>query len=158
MKKLLTLCVIHQSPRVLLAMKKRGFGTGKWNGYGGKVKEDESILDATKRELQEESGIIGNDFELLGILTFQFKDNLDELLEMHIFRLNSFQGEPQETEEMRPQWFSQGDIPYNEMWCADQLWLPSFLEGKKFTGHFLYESHGSDIILEHKINFTDNLI
>ena len=28
MKKLLTLCVIHEHPRVLLGMKKRGFGVG----------------------------------------------------------------------------------------------------------------------------------
>ena len=25
------------SREVLLGMKKRGFGTGKWNGFGGKV-------------------------------------------------------------------------------------------------------------------------
>ncbi|MEK7607017.1 MAG: DNA mismatch repair protein MutT, partial [Patescibacteria group bacterium] len=36
-RKLLTLCFIHQSPRILLGMKKRGFGAGRWNGFGGKV-------------------------------------------------------------------------------------------------------------------------
>jgi hypothetical protein len=29
MKKLLTLCIVHQGDRVLLGMKKRGFGDGK---------------------------------------------------------------------------------------------------------------------------------
>jgi hypothetical protein len=37
MKKLLTLCIVHQNDKVLLGMKKRGFGMGRWNGFGGKV-------------------------------------------------------------------------------------------------------------------------
>ena len=28
---------------ILLGMKKRGFGVGKYNGFGGKVEKDESI-------------------------------------------------------------------------------------------------------------------
>lgn len=35
--KILTLLLIHQQPRILLAMKKKGFGKGKYNGFGGKV-------------------------------------------------------------------------------------------------------------------------
>ena len=34
--------LILKQKKILLAMKKRGFGSGKWNGYGGKVKENES--------------------------------------------------------------------------------------------------------------------
>ena len=37
-------------------MKKRGFGEGKWNGFGGKVEEGETILQAALRELKEECG------------------------------------------------------------------------------------------------------
>jgi hypothetical protein len=39
-----TLCLIidKDKKRILLAMKKRGFGVGKYNGFGGKVKEDET--------------------------------------------------------------------------------------------------------------------
>ena len=39
MKKLLTLTIIYQHPKVLLGMKKRGFGAGRWNGFGGKVED-----------------------------------------------------------------------------------------------------------------------
>ena len=55
-KILTTLCIIHQHPRVLLGMKKRGFGVGRWNGFGGKVQREETIEDAAKRELREEAG------------------------------------------------------------------------------------------------------
>ena len=38
-------------------MKKRGFGKGKWNGFGGKVEEGECIEDSAVRELEEECGL-----------------------------------------------------------------------------------------------------
>ncbi len=38
--------------RVLLGMKKRGFGAGKWNGFGGKVDPGETIVEAAARWLQ----------------------------------------------------------------------------------------------------------
>jgi 8-oxo-dGTP diphosphatase/2-hydroxy-dATP diphosphatase len=38
-------------------MKKRGFGKGKWNGFGGKVEEGECIEDSAIRELEEECGL-----------------------------------------------------------------------------------------------------
>lgn len=42
---------------VLLGLKKRGFGTGKWNGFGGKVEANENIRQAAVREMKEEAGI-----------------------------------------------------------------------------------------------------
>ena len=63
MKKILTLCFIYQHPKVLLGMKKRGFGAGRWNGFGGKVRDGETIEEATKREMKEEVGIIPGDIE-----------------------------------------------------------------------------------------------
>ena len=57
MKKLLTLCIIYQYPKVLLGMKKRGFGAGRFNGFGGKVENGESIEEAAKREVVEEVGL-----------------------------------------------------------------------------------------------------
>lgn len=32
-----TLCLLKRNDEILLAMKKRGFGTGKYNGVGGKI-------------------------------------------------------------------------------------------------------------------------
>lgn len=47
--KLLTLVLVVQPGRVLLGMKKRGFGAGKWNGFGGKVQPGETIEEAARR-------------------------------------------------------------------------------------------------------------
>jgi len=38
--------------KIILGMKKRGFGVGRWNGFGGKVEEGETIGDAAHRELE----------------------------------------------------------------------------------------------------------
>lgn len=47
--KLLTLLFVLKPGKVLLGMKKRGFGEGRWNGFGGKVQLDETIEEAAKR-------------------------------------------------------------------------------------------------------------
>lgn len=148
MKKLLTLCIVHQHPKVLLGMKKRGFGAGRWNGFGGKVQSEETIENAAKRELQEEAGIETEFLEKVGIIDFEFKGN-PEILQVHIFKSTNFSGEPQESEEMRPQWWHIDEIPFKEMWPDDIHWMPLFLSGKKFKGKFLFGE--SDIILEQEL-------
>ncbi|CAM9897292.1 unnamed protein product, partial [Ectocarpus fasciculatus] len=55
---------------ILLGMKKRGFGEGKWNGFGGKVESGESVDEAAKRELMEEAGVTARELSLRGRLVF----------------------------------------------------------------------------------------
>ena len=155
LKKVLTLCIIHQEDRVLLGMKKRGFGKGRWNGFGGKVEAKESIEEAMKRELKEEAGIIPSSFEKKALFEFHFKDNL-EYLEVHVFYISSFEGKIQETEEMKPQWFSQKELPFDHMWPDDRYWLPLFLEGKTLHGQFFFQDQ--DTLLDHTLKEVDSLI
>lgn len=148
MRKILTLCIVRQGNRVLLGMKKRGFGEGRWNGFGGKVQEGETIEEAAQRELKEEAGIAAKVLDERGILEFTFQDN-PEVLEVHVFCVTRFAGKPMETEEMRPRWFSADAIPYELMWPDDKLWFPLFLEGKGFKGEFLFR--GMDTLLSHEV-------
>lgn len=149
-KKLLTVLVVHQHPRVLLGMKKRGFGMGKWNGIGGKVEPDETIEAAALRELKEEIGIevANGHIEKSGVLDFSWQGKPD-ILQVHFFKASHFEGEPQESEEMKPQWFHHQEIPYDTMWPDDKYWMPMLLAGKKFEGKFLFD--GDNNILEHEI-------
>lgn len=153
-KKIMTLCIVHQHPHVLLGMKKRGFGAGRWNGFGGKLKEGESIEKAAKREVLEEIGVEIDLLEKRGIIEFEFLGN-PELLEVHIFHVGDFSGEPRESEEMRPQWFNVEKIPYEIMWPDDIHWLPLFLNGKKFKGSFFFGK--DDVVLEKHLTETDIL-
>ena len=92
-------------------MKKRGFGKGRYNGFGGKVHDGESVKEAAKRELVEEVGIRCEGLNLIGILDFSWK-NKQEILEVHIFKVTEFKGEPVESEEMKPEWFHIDEIPF----------------------------------------------
>ena len=47
--KLYTLIYVLKDDVVLLGMKKRGFGVGRWNGFGGKVMDGEDIAAGAKR-------------------------------------------------------------------------------------------------------------
>ena len=143
-KKLLTLCIIHQHRNVLLGMKKRGFGAGRWNGFGGKVAPGESIEEAAKREVKEEAGIDVVGLQKTGIIEFEFQGN-PEILEVHVFKTDTFEGEPSESEEMRPEWFHVDEMPFGDMWPDDKHWMPLFFGGKKFKGKFLFGE--SDTIL-----------
>lgn len=67
-----TLCLVFQSPRLLLGLKKRGFGQGRWNGFGGKVKVGEPLEAAAIRETQEEAGIIVSDITKRGVLFLDY--------------------------------------------------------------------------------------
>jgi 8-oxo-dGTP diphosphatase/2-hydroxy-dATP diphosphatase len=153
-KKLFTLCIIHQHPQVLLAMKKRGFGAGRWNGFGGKVAAGESIEEAAAREIREEAGIEIGELDKRGVMEFEFQGN-PEILQVHIFKANEFLGEPIETEEMKPQWFHVDEIPLDEMWPDDRYWIPLFLADKKFKGRILFDDSHS--ILEKDIDETEEL-
>lgn len=175
-KKLFTLVFVFddEKQRLLLGLKKRGFGAGKINGFGGKVEANESIVNAAVRELNEECGLslktktlgssngiideidnhsTNSDIIFAGVNTFNFVDH-PILFEVHIFRINYLDvvGDIIESNEMRPEWFNYVDIPYDQMWPDDRHWFPSlFNKNVTFNGYYLFESIETDIILEKEL-------
>ena len=137
MKKVLTLAVVHTDTHVLLGMKKRGYGEGRWNGFGGKVEAGETVEQAARRELREEAGLDAQAVRKAGVLTFETAGD-PVLLEVHVYAVTAFSGEPCETEEMRPRWFRHVDVPFGEMWADDKYWLPMLLRGREFDGRFYF--------------------
>jgi 8-oxo-dGTP diphosphatase / 2-hydroxy-dATP diphosphatase len=148
-RKVLTLCLLKKDNQILLGLKKRGFGQGRWNGFGGKLEVGESIEEAAIRETVEECGVKLLDLKKFGQLDFEFHDKLGSIMEVHLFTSENFSGEPVETEEMKPQWFQISEIPFAEMWADDEHWFPLFLEGKKFKGKFLFGEN--DLVLEKEL-------
>jgi 8-oxo-dGTP diphosphatase/2-hydroxy-dATP diphosphatase len=148
--KVLTLCLVQQNGQLLLGLKKRGFGMGRWNGFGGKVEMGETIEEAARRELFEESGLRALNMEDFAQLDFEFQDT-GELLEMHIFRCTEFSGQPEESEEMKPQWFDENNPPLDKMWADDKYWLHLLVAGKKFSGNFLFDNEKSNKIINYNV-------
>ena len=147
-----TLCLLLKDNKILLAMKKRGFGMGKWNGVGGKIdyeKGDKNILDAAIRETKEEIGVLAQNPENIGILRFKFPHKPEWDQHVHLFLVKNWQGEPEESEEMMPKWFAFNEIPYDKMWDDDKIWLPHVLGGKKVEAYFIFKE--GEIIDKHHI-------
>jgi 8-oxo-dGTP diphosphatase / 2-hydroxy-dATP diphosphatase len=133
---------------ILLGMKKRGFGVGKWNGFGGKLEKGETIEQAAVRELQEESGLDAKSLTRVGFLNFVMHD---KIMKVHVYTCVEFEGEFVESDEMRPKWMSTNDIDYSKMWPDDKFWVPNYcLKGKRFIGRFDYDDD-DETIIEHNL-------
>lgn len=147
-----TLCFLIKDDEILLAMKKRGFGEGRWNGVGGKPDLGESIEGAAVRETKEEIGVVPLNIQKKAILNFYFPH---EPLEKNwnqqvvVYFATKWEGEPSETEEMKPGWFSKGQLPFEKMWDDDKLWLPKVLAGEYIEADFAFDKDQK--IAEHKI-------
>ncbi len=137
-----TITFALKDDKVLLGMKKRGFGEGKWNGSGGKAKKGEKIETAMKREMKEELNIVPTAFEKVGEITFLEPSIPGGGIWMaHIFLVEKWIGKITESEEMKPQWFPINKVPYQEMWASDALWLPQILKGEKIKAKFIYNNN-----------------
>lgn len=162
---------------ILLGRKHRGFGQGMYNSFGGKIEAGETPAAGAVRELYEETGIqyiseraMGE--SKVGILRFTFADNDTEMV-VHLFRIRvGFIEEEQKTpgngsndatsttvllpnretirgcDEITPVWFSNWfDIPLNNMFADDSLWLTTLLlqSSVHIDGWFHFRAGGQDV-------------
>lgn len=137
-----TLCILKKEDKILLALKKRGFGSGKYNGVGGKLEGTETPEEAMLRETKEEINVIPTEYEKMGVVEFyEYYNGEKQYLKFHLYIVTKWDGEESETEEMKPFWFSIDEIPYNEMFKDDTYWLPLILEGKKINAKFEFDKN-----------------
>ena len=135
-----TLCLLKKDSKILLAMKKRGFGEGKYNGVGGKIESVETPEEAMIRETEEEILVTPTKYEKVGTIEFdEFYKGKKEKVMFHLYIVSEWQGEPTESEEMKPEWFDIKNIPYDRMFPDDKYWLPLILDGKKIRAYFDFD-------------------
>jgi len=134
-------------PEILLGLKKIGFGQGKYAGFGGKVNPGETIPQTAVRELWEETGIIIalDDLQPTAILEFRFTNKPKWNQNVHLFTANDKGYIPVESDEMKSQWFSPKNIPYDQMWDDGRYWLPRVLAGEKFQATFTFKSDNASV-------------
>lgn len=140
---------------ICLAMKKRGFGKGRWNGVGGKVEKGETIEQAAAREAKEEISVSIAALTKVAELAFMFPHNpaFDQLV--HVYLTDTWDGAPSESEEMDPRWYPVGDIPFGSMWPDDEFWLPIVVAGSKVRGSFTFGE--GDVVLAQEVSTVETL-
>lgn len=138
--KQVTICWLIKEDKVLLGLKKRGFGSGKYTSFGGKLKEGETLEQSAVRELFEETGLVTQteylDKKAEVSFTFPHKPDWNQIA--HVYIVRQWEGEPKESEEMKPEWYLIKELPYSKMWEADKHWVAHVLKGKYVTASFTY--------------------
>ena len=138
-----TLCLLIEGTppkRILLGMKKEGFGAGKITGFGGKIEPGETPAMAAIRELEEETGlrVTCEELEPVGQVQFLFPSRPDWSQLVHVFLSRRWLGTPREGREMVPAWYAVVEIPFGQMWRDASYWLPRFLDGERIRGRFVF--------------------
>ena len=59
--------IVDEDGAILLVIESAGAKAGKWSFPAGKVEPGESIVDAMVREVHEETGIVAEPVDLLGV-------------------------------------------------------------------------------------------
>ncbi|MBQ7058753.1 MAG: NUDIX domain-containing protein [Firmicutes bacterium] len=104
---LTTMCLVVDGDKVLLQNRHKD----SWSGYampGGHVEKGESFVEAVKREVREETGLLIEDPVLVGVKQFPI-DNGRYIV--FLFKATKFSGELTSSDEGHMEWFRREDLP-----------------------------------------------
>lgn len=131
------LVFLRDGDKLLLIHKKRGLGTGKVNGPGGRLEPGETWEAAALRETQEETGITPETLVGAAHLRFQFTDGYS--LDVGVFTATGWKGNLTACDETDPFWLEAARLPWGTMWADDSLWLRPVLEGRGVDARFVFD-------------------
>ena len=115
---------------------------GKYNGLGGKLHPNESVVDGMKREILEEANITCKELTLRGTINWTGFGAKKENWLGFIFRIDAFEGTPNKTnEEGSLEWISLNQLDTVPMWKGDRYFLPLVFDAdpKIFHGYMPYD-------------------
>jgi 8-oxo-dGTP diphosphatase len=109
---------------------------GKYNGLGGKIEDNENIIEAVKREVREEAGIECEDIVLRGTISWPGFGKEGQDWFAFIFRIDKYTGEPHEgNHEGSLEWIPLASLESKDMWESDRLWLDKVFSNEIATFH-----------------------
>ncbi|MFZ2235980.1 MAG: 8-oxo-dGTP diphosphatase [Dokdonella sp.] len=98
---------------------------GKYNGLGGKMENDEDVVECMRREIREEANLECTDMQLRGTISWPgFGPNGEDWLGF-VFLITAFEGTaPQSNDEGTLEWLPVETIMDLPMWEGDRQFLP----------------------------------
>lgn len=152
--KLATLCYIRDGSKILLLhrnKKENDMHAGKYNGLGGKFEPGETPENCARREILEESGLVVEELDLRGFITFpNFARGEDWYV--FLFLINKFSGEIIDSPEGTLEWVNESELASLNFWEGDRIFMPWLFEKKRFSACFSYESGK---LIDHFVQFYD---
>lgn len=150
--KLATLCYIRDGSKILLLhrnKKENDIHTGKYNGLGGKFEAGETPEACARREIYEESGLVAEELDLRGFITFpKFAHGEDWYV--FVFLINRFYGRLIDSPEGTLEWVEIEDLAKLNFWEGDYIFLPWLFEPERFSASFAYEAGK---LIDHSVQF-----
>lgn len=131
--KLTTLCYIRNNDQVLMlhrTKKEADLNKDKWIGVGGKLEQHESPDDCIYREVKEETGLLLQDYQLRGIITFILPKWEDEICFLYLS--DHFQGNITQCDEGDLAWIDIDKIKDLNLWEGDRAFLDELLTTNNF--------------------------
>lgn len=111
--------------RVLIAERPAGkHMAGRWEFPGGKIAAGESEAQALARELQEELGIVTGSCRPLMSLSHSYEDRL---VELSLWVVLSYSGEPAALDGQRLKWVPPRDLPAEDILEADEPFVAALI-------------------------------
>lgn len=135
----------YSEGRVLLGLKKTGFGAGKVVDVGGKIEPGETPRDAAIRELFEETGLRALELRDAGVVAHEFASRPSWGLWVHVFVVTRWDGDASESDEVVPEWHAVNALPYERMWADAPHWLPGVLRGETVRLRFEFGEDGESL-------------
>ncbi len=134
-------------PEVLLGEKRRGLGTGRLVGPGGKRETGEPPVAAAVREVQEEVGLRLDpaDLEARGTLDYRFPYRPSWSQVSDVFVCLRWHGSPSGSDELEPRWIPVDAVPYDAMWDDARYWLPAVLAGGAVDARFTFAEDNATV-------------
>ena len=133
-----TLVYLARGDSVLLIRKLRGHGEGKVNAPGGRIEAGgvgRGVRDSGSRRRGRHSRPGARTARVVALRRPDGKASpWQDMLSFH----RTFAAPTARTAEADPFWCRMDEIPYDEMWENDRIWLPRVLRGERIRADFRF--------------------
>lgn len=151
-----TLCYLEKDGKYLMLHRNKNkpedVNDGKWIGVGGKFLPGESPEECVCREVEEETGLILDAYDLRGILTFSSQGWEDEYI--FVYTANIFHGELTECIEGELKWVDFAEVFSLNLWEGDRTFLKLLIEDAPMFS--LKLSYKGDDLTESKLKVFES--